>query len=105
MGHHVANSVQVLDLRSAILSRMILTRAMLRLVMPADQSDEVFMRAALIEAKKGLGLTSPNPAVGAVLVRNSQIIARGHHRKAGEPHAEIDCLNAVGGRPPKGSAL
>jgi diaminohydroxyphosphoribosylaminopyrimidine deaminase/5-amino-6-(5-phosphoribosylamino)uracil reductase len=50
------------------------------------------MRAALVEAKKGLGTTSPNPAVGAVLVSRNRIIARGHHRRAGGDHAEIDCL-------------
>ncbi len=50
------------------------------------------MRAALAEARKGLGQTSPNPAVGAVLVRNGKIVSRGHHRKAGLPHAEIECL-------------
>ena len=53
------------------------------------------MRAALAEARKGLGLTSPNPAVGAVLVRRDRIIARGFHRKAGVEHAEINCLRKV----------
>lgn len=50
------------------------------------------MRAALREAAKGLGKTSPNPAVGAVLVRDGKIISRGHHRGPGKPHAEIECL-------------
>lgn len=50
------------------------------------------MRAALAEAKKGLGTTSPNPAVGAVLVHCNRIVARGHHRQAGGDHAEVDCL-------------
>ena len=50
------------------------------------------MRAALAEARKGLGQTSPNPAVGAVVVRNGKIVSRGHHRRAGLPHAEIECL-------------
>jgi diaminohydroxyphosphoribosylaminopyrimidine deaminase/5-amino-6-(5-phosphoribosylamino)uracil reductase len=56
---------------------------------------EEFMRAALLEAKKGLGTTSPNPAVGAVLVWRNRIIARGHHRQAGGDHAEIDCLREL----------
>jgi diaminohydroxyphosphoribosylaminopyrimidine deaminase/5-amino-6-(5-phosphoribosylamino)uracil reductase len=54
--------------------------------------DEKFMRAALNEAKKALGQTSPNPAVGAVLVIDDQIVARGHHRGAGRDHAEVECL-------------
>src|SRR5216110_1591529 len=56
------------------------------------QQDERFMRAALKEAKKAQGQTSPNPAVGAVLVIDSRIVARGHHRGAGHDHAEIECL-------------
>lgn len=55
-------------------------------------TDERFMRAALTEARRAAGLTSPNPAVGAVLVAGNRIVARGHHRKAGAPHAEIECL-------------
>lgn len=54
--------------------------------------DQEFMRAALVEAKKGLGLTSPNPAVGAVLVIDSRVVAKGHHREIGGAHGEIDCL-------------
>lgn len=53
------------------------------------------MRRALGEAQKGLGSTSPNPAVGVVFVRNGKIIARGHHRRAGLAHAEIECLRNV----------
>src|SRR6266446_6832709 len=63
------------------------------------------MRAALREARRGLGLTSPNPAVGAVLVRGGKIIARGHHRKAGAPHAEIECLRNFKGTVPKDAIL
>jgi len=50
------------------------------------------MRAALREACKGLGQTSPNPAVGAVLVLNRKIVAKGHHKRSGGPHAEVECL-------------
>jgi diaminohydroxyphosphoribosylaminopyrimidine deaminase/5-amino-6-(5-phosphoribosylamino)uracil reductase len=57
--------------------------------------DEKFMRAAILEAKKGLGHTSPNPAVGAVIVRGGRIIARGFHHRAGEPHAEIEAIRAL----------
>jgi diaminohydroxyphosphoribosylaminopyrimidine deaminase / 5-amino-6-(5-phosphoribosylamino)uracil reductase len=56
------------------------------------QRDEKFMRAALNEAKKALGQTSPNPAVGAVLVVGNRIVATGHHRGAGRDHAEVECL-------------
>jgi diaminohydroxyphosphoribosylaminopyrimidine deaminase / 5-amino-6-(5-phosphoribosylamino)uracil reductase len=60
--------------------------------MADPMNDERFMRAALVEAAKAVGRTSPNPAVGAVLVSKNRIIARGHHRAAGKPHAEIECL-------------
>jgi diaminohydroxyphosphoribosylaminopyrimidine deaminase/5-amino-6-(5-phosphoribosylamino)uracil reductase len=51
------------------------------------------MREALALAARGLGHTSPNPAVGAVLVRDGKILSSGWHRKAGLPHAEIEALN------------
>ena len=54
------------------------------------------MRAALNEAKKALGQTSPNPAVGAVLVIGDRIVSKGHHREAGRAHAEIECLRDFG---------
>jgi diaminohydroxyphosphoribosylaminopyrimidine deaminase/5-amino-6-(5-phosphoribosylamino)uracil reductase len=64
--------------------------------MAAPNNDERFMRAAVAEARKGLGWTSPNPAVGAVLVSKNKIISRGHHRRAGSAHAEIECLASFG---------
>jgi diaminohydroxyphosphoribosylaminopyrimidine deaminase / 5-amino-6-(5-phosphoribosylamino)uracil reductase len=67
--------------------------------------DEDFMRAALREARKSLGQTSPNPAVGAVLIVQNQIVARGHHRQAGLPHAEVECLRNFGRTIPKGAIL
>ncbi|MGI8820844.1 MAG: bifunctional diaminohydroxyphosphoribosylaminopyrimidine deaminase/5-amino-6-(5-phosphoribosylamino)uracil reductase RibD [Chthoniobacterales bacterium] len=57
--------------------------------------DESFMRAALAQARKGLGRTSPNPAVGAVLVVDNSILASGFHRAAGRPHAEVECLKKI----------
>jgi diaminohydroxyphosphoribosylaminopyrimidine deaminase/5-amino-6-(5-phosphoribosylamino)uracil reductase len=64
------------------------------------QLDERFMRFALKEAKRALGQTTPNPAVGAVLVVNNRVVAKGHHRGAGRAHAEIECLrNFVGAVP------
>src|SRR5439155_26331324 len=68
-------------------------------------NDERFMHVALTEARKALGRTSPNPVVGAVLVANNRIIGRGHHREAGKPHAEIECLGNVRGKVPKYSTL
>ncbi|MFP2930397.1 bifunctional diaminohydroxyphosphoribosylaminopyrimidine deaminase/5-amino-6-(5-phosphoribosylamino)uracil reductase RibD [Pyxidicoccus sp. 3LG] len=59
---------------------------------------EFFMRIALEEAAKGLGRTSPNPVVGAVLVKGGRIIARGYHKKAGTAHAEVVALEAAGSR-------
>src|SRR5207247_2878679 len=69
------------------------------------ERDEKFMRAALKEAKKALGQTSPNPAVGAVLVINDRIVARGHHRGAGLDHAEVECLRNFGAATPARSTL
>ena len=63
------------------------------------------MRAALKEAKKTLGKTSPNPAVGAVLVVGNRIVARGYHRGAGRDHAEIECLRHFGARVPARATL
>src|SRR5213080_1633575 len=63
------------------------------------------MRAALAQAKKGLGKTSPNPAVGAVLVNGNRIISRGYHRQAGGDHAEVDCLRKLAGPIPPGAIL
>ncbi len=53
------------------------------------------MGLALAEARKGEGMTSPNPAVGAVLVREGQLLAKGYHRQAGAPHAEQEVLSQV----------
>jgi diaminohydroxyphosphoribosylaminopyrimidine deaminase/5-amino-6-(5-phosphoribosylamino)uracil reductase len=60
-------------------------------------TDEEFMRLALKEARKGLGKTSPNPAVGAVLVQEGRVVAKGYHRRAGLPHAEIEALRRLSG--------
>src|ERR671936_862579 len=69
------------------------------------ERDEKFMRAALNEAKKALGQTSPNPAVGAVLVIGDRIVAKGHHRGAGRDHAEVDCLRNFAGPVPAQASL
>src|SRR6266487_6267787 len=69
------------------------------------ERDEQFMRTALHEAQKALGQTSPNPAVGAVLVINNRIVAKGHHREAGRDHAEIECLRDFGAPVPARATL
>jgi len=51
--------------------------------------DKEYMKHALYLARKGIGKTSPNPIVGAVIVKNGKIIGQGFHKKAGEDHAEI----------------
>jgi diaminohydroxyphosphoribosylaminopyrimidine deaminase/5-amino-6-(5-phosphoribosylamino)uracil reductase len=56
------------------------------------------MRAALEQAAKGLFLTSPNPRVGCVIVRDGQIIASGHTQRAGGAHAEVDALRDAASR-------
>ncbi len=60
------------------------------------ESDKKYMRLALKEAAKGLGRTSPNPCVGAVIVKDGRILATGYHKKAGTPHAERNAINSVG---------
>jgi diaminohydroxyphosphoribosylaminopyrimidine deaminase/5-amino-6-(5-phosphoribosylamino)uracil reductase len=57
-----------------------------------NSRDEKIMRQALSLARRGLGATSPNPMVGAVLVKRGKIIGRGWHHMAGEPHAEIEAI-------------
>ncbi|MDQ2824245.1 MAG: bifunctional diaminohydroxyphosphoribosylaminopyrimidine deaminase/5-amino-6-(5-phosphoribosylamino)uracil reductase RibD [Verrucomicrobiota bacterium] len=63
------------------------------------------MRVALNEARKALGRTSPNPAVGALLLVRNEIIARGHHRHAGAAHAELECIRQLKGAATAGSTL
>lgn len=58
--------------------------------------DESWMEVAIAEARKGLGQTEPNPAVGAVIVESDQMTACGYHAKAGQAHAEIKALENLG---------
>lgn len=59
-------------------------------------SNEKYMKRALSLARKGIGKTSPNPAVGCVIVKNGTIVGEGWHQKAGGPHAEIHALRMAG---------
>lgn len=60
-------------------------------------TDEDYMKKALALARRGEGWTSPNPMVGAVIVRDGKVIGTGYHRRFGEAHAEINAINAAGG--------
>ncbi|MGD8502972.1 MAG: bifunctional diaminohydroxyphosphoribosylaminopyrimidine deaminase/5-amino-6-(5-phosphoribosylamino)uracil reductase RibD [Syntrophobacterales bacterium] len=62
------------------------------------RKDEQFMRSALRLAARGVGYTSPNPMVGAVVVKRGRVVGKGYHRKAGTPHAEIHALQDAGAR-------
>src|SRR5207253_9417502 len=72
-----------------------------------SMDDAYFMRLALRLAKKAYGKTSPNPMVGAVLVKDGKIIGRGWHRRAGLPHAEIEAIQNARrlGHPTKDATL
>ncbi|MGL1930181.1 MAG: bifunctional diaminohydroxyphosphoribosylaminopyrimidine deaminase/5-amino-6-(5-phosphoribosylamino)uracil reductase RibD [Desulfotalea sp.] len=60
--------------------------------------DKKFMELALVEAKKGIGRTSPNPCVGCVIVKDGIVVGQGYHKKAGTSHAEIHALDDAGSR-------
>ncbi len=67
-------------------------------------NDEKYMRMAIRLAEKAQGRTSPNPVVGAVIVKNNRIVGRGYHKKAGLPHAEVNALKQAG-KTAKGATL
>jgi len=58
-------------------------------------TDESYIKLTLEIAKKGIGCVSPNPLVGAVLVKEGKIIGAGYHQKYGEAHAEINAINSA----------
>lgn len=61
------------------------------------KNHEKWMKQALDAAEKGAGWVNPNPLVGAVIVRDSKVIATGYHKAYGEDHAEVDALKQVSG--------
>lgn len=75
--------------------------------MQQELRDQLLMRRSLSLARRGLGHTSPNPVVGALLARNGKILGEGWHRRAGMPHAEIEALNDARsrGNPSSGATL
>ena len=58
--------------------------------------DEKYMRLAMQLAGNAIGRTSPNPLVGAVIVKDNRVVGCGWHRKSGTPHAEVHALNQAG---------
>ena len=64
---------------------------------PVRKKDEQYMKRTLQLARRGMGKVSPNPLVGAVIVRAGRIIAEGWHREFGADHAEIDAINKASG--------
>lgn len=59
------------------------------------EEDKIYMLRCLQLAKLGSGLVAPNPMVGAILVHEKKIIGEGYHKKYGEAHAEVNCINSV----------
>jgi len=73
--------------------------------MPVIKKDhQYYMRLVMRQAQRAEGKTSPNPLVGALVVKNGRIIARGYHKKAGLPHAEVVALS-LAGRQAQGATL
>src|SRR5262249_55058978 len=65
---------------------------------PSPEGDLRWMRRALELAARARGLTSPNPLVGAVVVRGDEVVGEGYHERAGTAHAEAVALSAAGAR-------
>jgi diaminohydroxyphosphoribosylaminopyrimidine deaminase/5-amino-6-(5-phosphoribosylamino)uracil reductase len=70
-----------------------------------DQSHEAYMARALELARRAWGQTHPNPMVGALIVEQGAVVAEGWHHAAGQPHAEVEALHALGRRPAEGATL
>src|SRR3989344_1975406 len=72
-----------------------------------NADDAIFMKRALALAEHGLGFVSPNPLVGAVVVKNERIIGEGYHARYGESHAEAAALEdaRARGEDPRGATL
>src|SRR5574344_1128227 len=58
-------------------------------------TDNDYMMRAIELAKRGLGHTRPNPAVGAVIVKNGKILGEGYHKRAGTDHAEVAAIKSA----------
>src|SRR6202161_786813 len=62
----------------------------------STDADQRFMQLALVLGRRGLGRTWPNPAVGAVVVKDGVIVGRGWTQPGGRPHAEVEALRRAG---------
>jgi diaminohydroxyphosphoribosylaminopyrimidine deaminase/5-amino-6-(5-phosphoribosylamino)uracil reductase len=71
----------------------------------ADERDRTLMKLALGQARRAIGSTSPNPVVGAVVARGWDVLAAGHHKRAGGPHAERAALEGLEGIDLSGATL
>ncbi len=69
-----------------------------------EDNDQAFMKMALREAVKARGRTSPNPLVGAIIVRDGEVVGRGYHKRAGTPHAEVNAIQNAGDKA-RGAAI
>jgi diaminohydroxyphosphoribosylaminopyrimidine deaminase/5-amino-6-(5-phosphoribosylamino)uracil reductase len=68
-------------------------------------NDTHWMNLALDQARKGIGKTAPNPPVGAVIVKNNELLGSGWHRAAGQPHAEREALAAAAHQDVRGATI
>ena len=68
-------------------------------------TDAHWMNLALEEARKGVGKTAPNPPVGAVIVKNGELLGKGWHRAAGQPHAEREALADAASKDVRGATI
>ena len=69
---------------------------MRKLAIYMPENHEKYMKRAIALARRGVGKTAPNPAVGCVIARDGAIVGEGWHRKAGTPHAEVHALRQAG---------
>ena len=75
------------------------------MIAPGSPNDEFYMRRAAELAQRALGNTTPNPIVGAVIVRDGEILGEGWHTKAGCPHAEIEAIRSADGKDLKNATI
>jgi diaminohydroxyphosphoribosylaminopyrimidine deaminase/5-amino-6-(5-phosphoribosylamino)uracil reductase len=68
-------------------------------------TDQDYMRQVLRLARKGIGKVSPNPMVGALIVKNDRVLSKGYHARFGGPHAEVDAISKLSSGALKGATL